>query len=78
MPSINTAVGLKPSTRKILAHIQRRGSISPLEAQVSYGIARLAPCVYDLRQVGYNVKTALRQDEAGHPYARYSIGKRVG
>jgi hypothetical protein len=50
MPSINTAISLKPSAQTVLAHLYRRGSISPIEAQVSYGLTRLAAAIYTLRK----------------------------
>jgi hypothetical protein len=73
MPSINTALSLKPSAQKVLAHLYRRGSISPIEAQVSYGLTRLAAAVHVLRAAGYTIRTDLKKDEAGHSYARYRM-----
>lgn len=73
MPSINDALSLKPSARKVLAHLFRRGSISPIEAQVSYGLTRLAAAVHELRNSGYPIRTDLKKDEAGHRYARYRM-----
>lgn len=66
-------LGLKPQAKTILTHMRRRGSISPMQALLTYGIPRLAACVYDLREAGIGVKTEMRKDEAGHQYARYSL-----
>jgi hypothetical protein len=44
-----------------------------MEALVSYGIMRLAACIYDLREKGYGILTDIKNDEAGHKYARYKL-----
>lgn len=59
-------------TQTVLNHLQRRGSISPMEALVSYGIYRLAAKIYDLREEGFGIHTEMKRDEAGHKYARYT------
>lgn len=66
---------LYPQTQTVLKHMQRRGSISPMEALISYGITRLAARIYDLRSAGYDIHTDLRMDESGKGYARYSLQK---
>ena len=58
-------------TQTVLTHLQRRGSISPMEALTSYGIYRLAAEIYRLREEGYGIFTHNKKDEAGHKYARY-------
>lgn len=72
-PSIADDLRLKPQARKILRHLRSGKTISPLEAQNVYGVYRLAASIFDIRQLGYNVKTVRKQDEAGHKYARYSL-----
>jgi Helix-turn-helix domain len=74
-PSLATAVGLEPQTRRILNHLEKRGSISAMEAIAAYGCTRLAAQVFKLRKAGFDVLTDLREDEAGHRYARYSLPK---
>lgn len=69
--SIATTISLPPVTRKVLAHLERRGSISRLEFKNTYGFEHLADCIYRLREVGYEVITQRRKDEAGKPYVRY-------
>lgn len=39
----------------ILAHIEKYGSITPLEAQQYYGCMRLGARIWDLRHDGYDI-----------------------
>lgn len=66
-------LNLKPQTRKVLNHLTKRGSISPMEAVAVYNIWRLAACIYDLRKVGIKIKTIQRTDASGHKYSRYEV-----
>ena len=66
-------LSLKPQTRKVLNHLTKRKSISPLEALHVYGIYRLSACIYDLRRVGIKIKTNMKKDASGHQYARYEV-----
>lgn len=72
-PSIAADLNLKPSTKRILSHLRRRGSITPLEAMAAYSTMRIAPAIYDLRRAGYNIATERRRDENGHQYVRYTL-----
>jgi hypothetical protein len=72
-PSIATTVGLYPQTRTILRHLEKRGSISPMEALMAYGCTRLAARIHELREAGFDISTDLRTDQAGHRYARYRM-----
>ncbi|MDD5395283.1 MAG: helix-turn-helix domain-containing protein [Thiothrix sp.] len=74
-PTIFGSLKLQPQTRKILAHLNKRGSISPMEALVTYGCFRLAAQIFKLRQVGYNIVTDVRKDNVAHQYARYVLRK---
>jgi hypothetical protein len=62
---------LKPLGAKILAHLRRRGSISPLEAMSTYGTMRLAAQIYDLREVGFTINSVEKKAEDGQKYTRY-------
>lgn len=62
---------LKPLGIKILAHLRRRGSISPLEAFSTYGTMRLAAQVYDLREAGFTINSVEKTAEDGQKYTRY-------
>lgn len=69
-------------TQTVLRHLESRGSISPMEAMVTYGIYRLAADIHRLREAGHGIDTEIKHDEVGHKYARYvylydSAGKRV-
>jgi hypothetical protein len=59
-------------TKTVLKHLEQRGSISPMEALVSYGISRLAADIHRLREAGHGIYTEYKRDEAGHKYARYT------
>jgi Helix-turn-helix domain len=74
-PSIANDLRLKPQARAVLRHLERGLSISPLEAQAVYSVFRLAASINELRRAGYNIETELRQDGAGHRYARYRLVK---
>src|SRR6478736_8881838 len=50
MPPIAREVQLKPLGKKILLHLRKRNSISPLEAFSTYGTMRLAAQIHDLRE----------------------------
>lgn len=43
----------------ILAHIEKYGSITPLEAQRFYGCMRLGARIWDLRRDGYDIVSEL-------------------
>ena len=68
-------LSLKPATRRILAHLRRRGSITVMEALSAYGMPRIAPQIHDLREVGYDIETVKRKDGGGHQYVRYKMKK---
>jgi hypothetical protein len=72
-PTLADIINLAPGTRRILSHLEKRGSISPIEAHVSYGDMRLAARIFDLREVGYDIITTMKKCEGGHKYARYSL-----
>ena len=61
----------------ILMHMKKYGSITHMEAEREYGIARLASRINDLRRQGVAIKSEIvagknRRDETTH-FARYSI-----
>jgi hypothetical protein len=71
---LHPARTITPGARTILKHLRRR-SISPVEAFSNYGTMRLAPRIHELRKAGFNIRTRLLRDEAGHQYARYSLAR---
>jgi len=74
-PSLAETIRLYPQTRRVLSHLESVGSISPLEAFGVYGITRLAARINELRRVGFNVVTDMRQDAKGTRYASYSLAR---
>lgn len=45
----------KSQKEQILAHIEKYGSITPLEAQQFYGCMRLGALIWDIRRDGYDI-----------------------
>lgn len=45
----------KGQKEQILAHIEKYGSITPLEAQQFYGCMRLGARIWDLQRDGYDI-----------------------
>lgn len=72
-PAFTRDLGLTPGTKVILLHLNKRGTISPMEALHSYSTMRLAPRIHELRKAGYNITTDIHEDESGHRYARYRL-----
>lgn len=62
---------LKPLGKKILSHLRRRTSISPLEAFSTYGTMRLAAQIFDLREAGFSINSVEKTAEDGQKYTRY-------
>lgn len=76
-PSLAGALKLTPQARTVLAHLERYGSISPMEALVSYSVGRLGARVLEIRKAGYDIHTEYKRDGGGHPYGRYWLQKRT-
>lgn len=55
-------------------HLQKYGSISPLEAQSNYNIWRLAAVVGRLKERGLSITTTMKKAPSGAKYAEYRIG----
>lgn len=64
---------MTPQARKVLTHLKRKKSITPLEAIGVYGIYRLAARIYEIRAAGHQVITMMNKDEQFRPYARYRL-----
>ncbi len=62
---------LQPLPARILKHLQTKKTISPIEALAAYGTTRLAAAIFQLRKAGYTINTEYKNDNVGHPYARY-------
>ena len=64
-------------TDLILMHMKKYGSITHMEAEMEYGIARLASRINDLRRQGYAIKSEMisgknRREEKTN-FARYTL-----
>lgn len=64
---------LKPQARKVLRHLEKEGSLSPLEALFVYGIYRLSASIHEIRKQGWKVLTTMHEDASGKKYARYHL-----
>lgn len=74
-PSVANDLRLKPQAKTILRHLKKCDHISPAQALIVYGISRLAPCIYEIRSVGYDVITEMKEDAQGHKYASYRLAR---
>jgi hypothetical protein len=72
-PTLADDISFKPSTRRVLAHLKSKGSISGMEAFAAYGTMRIAPAIHDLREGGYDIETVQKHDVPGHKYTRYVL-----
>lgn len=58
---------------RILAHLLAGNSITPLQAFGVFGTFRLAARIKELRDAGHKIKTTIKRDPNGRPYAEYSL-----
>lgn len=68
-------LNVSPQARKVLRHLEKNRSITPLEALGVYGIFRLAARIYELRMEGFNVVTTIMRDDNEKPYAKYVLAR---
>lgn len=71
-PTIASDLRLTPQAKTVLTHLRNK-TITPMQAIVTYGIARLASCIHEIRRAGYTVDTEIEHDERGHRFARYRM-----
>jgi len=50
-------------TEQILNHLETKGTITPLDALKLYGCMRLGARIYDIRKLGYNIRSCLVEHE---------------
>lgn len=82
---MSTTTGTKRGRRemtqneKILRHLKRYGTITPMEALQEYGIMRLASRITDLKKAGYRIVTdtvsGYNRFNEKVRYASYSLEK---
>lgn len=58
---------------RILKHLKRGKTISPLEAMGVFGVYRLAARIFELRQDGHEIVKTIKDDGQGRTYAEYSL-----
>lgn len=67
-------------TERILRHLQDFGKISSWEAIREYGITRLSAKIYDIKKMGYEIKTEwyFIKNRYGEPvhFKKYSLVKK--
>lgn len=68
-----------PQHRLVLDHLRRHKAtgITPALAREVYGIQRLAPRIFELRQKGHRISSVLEQDDMGRPFSRYRLKQEV-
>lgn len=68
---------LKPQTALVLAHLEKNGSISPVEAAAVHRIRHLPARIKELRQAGRKIASEQRKDATGQRYVRYRLDEQV-
>ena len=58
---------------EILSYLRGHDTITPLEALGVLGVYRLAARIGELRDEGYDIKTVMKRDPKGKPFAQYSL-----
>ena len=56
----------------VMVHLNKYGTITPLEAITRYGITRLAARIYTLKQKGVSIATTIKTHNDKH-YASYRL-----
>ena len=73
-----TETGFESQKKKILKHLVKGFSITPLEALKSYGCFRLAAVVFKLKNEGFKIKTEIVTEKRKgviKKYGKYTIVK---
>ena len=67
----------KTQTSVVLAHMQKHGSITSMEAFDLYGVTRLSAVVFNLRAAGYSIESVTEHTVNRYgrrvAYARYEL-----
>lgn len=67
----------KTQTSVVLAHMQKHGSITSMEAFDLYGVTRLSAVVFNLRAAGYSIESITEHTVNRYgrrvAYARYEL-----
>ncbi len=69
---------MKGSKPRILAYINKNGSITSMEAFKDLGITRLSARIKELREMGYDIRTVMMESENRYSepvrYGKYILG----
>lgn len=60
---------------KVLKHLRNHGYITQVIAS-NYGIRRCAARINDLKKTGLDIKSVRKTDDAGVPYAYYTLARK--
>lgn len=60
-------------TEKVLAHLEKRGGLTPLQAMDYYGIMRLAARIGELRRDGHQIASEPYRTPGGATVSRYKL-----
>lgn len=65
---------MTPQAATILTHLQKRGSITPVEAQTVHRCRHLPARIHELRGEGVKIGKTLHKDVTGQRYSYYTLG----
>lgn len=57
----------------ILQHLQSGKHINPIQALNNYGCFRLGARIYNLKKMGYKIRTRIIISKGGKHFAQYSL-----
>jgi hypothetical protein len=66
---------LSKQCQVVLDHLQRTGSITPVEAAAVHRIRSLPRRILDLKNAGFVIDSVRAQDITGQRYVRYTLRK---
>lgn len=69
---------MESQTKMIKAHLEKGGSLTPIEALMEFKCFRLAARIKDLRDMGYPIERQTITLENGKRVANYYMGNRNG
>jgi hypothetical protein len=64
---------MTPQAMTILAHLMQAGPLTGVEAEQVYRVRHLPARIFELRNAGHRIHSAVKHDATGQRYTRYSI-----
>lgn len=64
---------LTPQAALVLTHLQRKGTVTPVEAQAVHKVRHLPARIFELRRAGYRIVSHTLRDLTGQRYVRYGL-----